>query len=163
MVFSSPVFLFLFLPVVLSLVLLVRRLESRNALLLIFSLIFYAWGEPIFIFLALASTLMNYFLGLWVDHSNNPVRRKSAVVLAIVLNVGLLAFFKYADFAFDNVNAMLVLFHYRPLPLPHVLLPIGISFFTFHALSYVIDVYRRKWKAAKNPLTWRCTFFSFRR
>jgi alginate O-acetyltransferase complex protein AlgI len=151
MVFSSPVFLFLFLPVVLSLVLLVRQLESRNVLLLIFSLIFYAWGEPIFIFLALSSTLMNYFLGLWVDRSDDPVRRKSAVVLAIVLNVGLLAFFKYADFACDNINAMFVLFDCRPLPLPHVLLPIGISFFTFHALSYVIDVYRRKWKAAKKP------------
>ena len=151
MVFSSPIFLFLFLPVVLTLVLLVRRVASRNALLLLFSLIFYAWGEPIFIFLALASVVMNYFLGLWVDHSHDPAQRKTAVVLAIVLNVGLLAFFKYVDFAFDNINALLVLSHYRPLPMPHVLLPIGISFFTFHALSYVIDVYRRKWKAAKNP------------
>jgi alginate O-acetyltransferase complex protein AlgI len=151
MVFSSPIFLFLFLPVVLTLILLVRRVASRNALLLMFSLIFYAWGEPIFIFLALASVLMNYFLGRWVDQSHDLSQRKTAVVLAIVLNVGLLAFFKYVDFAFDNVNALLVLFHYRPLPMPHVLLPIGISFFTFHALSYVIDVYRRKWKAAKNP------------
>lgn len=151
MVFSSPIFLFLFLPVVLTLILLVRRVASRNALLLMFSLIFYAWGEPIFIFLALASVVMNYFLGLWVDQSHDLSQRKTAVALAIVLNVGLLAFFKYVDFAFDNVNALLVLFHYRPLPMPHVLLPIGISFFTFHALSYVIDVYRRKWKAAKNP------------
>jgi alginate O-acetyltransferase complex protein AlgI len=151
MVFSSPLFLFLFLPVVITLILLVRRIEPRNALLLMFSLIFYAWGEPIFIFLALASVVMNYFLGLWVDLSEDPAQRKSAVVLAIVLNVGLLAFFKYVDFAFDNINALLGLFHCRPLPLPHVLLPIGISFFTFHALSYVIDVYRRKWKAAKNP------------
>jgi alginate O-acetyltransferase complex protein AlgI len=151
MVFSSPIFLFLFLPVVLTLLLLVRRVASRNALLLMFSLIFYAWGEPIFIFLALASVVMNYFLGLWVDQSHDLSQRKTAVALAIVLNVGLLAFFKYVDFAFDNINALLVLFHYRPLPMPHVLLPIGISFFTFHALSYVIDVYRRKWKAAKNP------------
>jgi alginate O-acetyltransferase complex protein AlgI len=151
MVFSSPIFLFLFLPVVLTLILLVRRVASRNALLLMFSLIFYAWGEPIFIFLALASVLMNYFLGRWVDQSHDLSQRKTAVALAIVLNVGLLAFFKYVDFAFDNINALLVLFHYRPLPMPHVLLPIGISFFTFHALSYVIDVYRRKWKAAKNP------------
>jgi len=151
MVFSSALFLFLFLPVVLTLVLLARRIESRNALLLMFSLIFYAWGEPIFILLALASTLMNYFLGLWVDHSNDPERRKFVVVLSVVLNVGILTFFKYANFAFENLNAVLAIFHFRSVPLPNLLLPIGISFFTFHALSYVIDVYRRKWKAAKNP------------
>ncbi|HAM50229.1 MAG TPA: MBOAT family protein [Nitrospiraceae bacterium] len=151
MVFSSPVFLFLFLPLVLTLVLIVRSLKARNVLLLIFSLIFYAWGEPIFIFLALASTLMNYFLGLWVEHSDEPARRRSAVALAIVLNIGILAFFKYADFAVGNFNALLAAFRYRPVALPHVLLPVGISFFTFHALSYVIDVYRRKWTAAKHP------------
>jgi alginate O-acetyltransferase complex protein AlgI len=151
MVFSSALFLFIFLPVVLTLVLIARRTASRNALLLMFSLIFYAWGEPIFILLALASTLMNYFLGLWVDHSHDPKRRKFVVALAVVLNVGILAFFKYADFTFENLNAVLAIFHFRSLPLPNVLLPIGISFFTFHALSYVIDVYRRKWKAAKNP------------
>ena len=94
---------------------------------------------------------MNYFLGLWVDHSHDPKRRKFVVALAVVLNVGILAFFKYADFTFENLNAVLAIFHFGSLPLPNVLLPIGISFFTFHALSYVIDVYRRKWKAAKNP------------
>ncbi|HXX56645.1 MAG TPA: MBOAT family O-acyltransferase [Nitrospirota bacterium] len=151
MVFSSPVFLFLFLPIVLTLVLIVPKLKARNALLLLSSLIFYAWGEPIFIFLALVSTLINYFLGLWVERSDDPARRKTAVTLAIALNIGLLAFFKYADFAVANVNSLLSKFHYRPMPLPHVLLPIGVSFFTFHALSYVIDIYRRKWKAANNP------------
>jgi alginate O-acetyltransferase complex protein AlgI len=151
MVFSSPVFLFLFLPTVLTLVLIVPRLKARNALLLMFSLIFYAWGEPIFIFLTLVSTLINYYLGLWVDNSDDPARRKSAVTLAIALNIGLLAYFKYADFAVANINSLLAKFDYRPVPLPHVLLPIGISFFTFHALSYVIDIYRGKWKAAKNP------------
>jgi alginate O-acetyltransferase complex protein AlgI len=151
MIFSSPVFLFLFLPLVLTLVLIAHGLKVRNVLLLLFSLIFYAWGEPIFIFLTLGSTLMNYFLGLWVERSQNPPRRKIAVALAIVLNIGILAFFKYANFAVENVNAVLAALHYQPVRPPGILLPIGISFFTFHALSYVIDVYRRKWTAAKNP------------
>ncbi len=151
MVFSSPVFLFLFLPIVLTVYLVLPGLRARNAWLLLFSLVFYAWGEPVFIFLALASTLLNYFLGLWVDRSADPARRKAVVALAIALNIGLLAFFKYTNFAVANLNALLAGFHHTPLIVPHVLLPIGISFFTFHALSYVIDIYRRKWPAARNP------------
>jgi alginate O-acetyltransferase complex protein AlgI len=151
MVFSSPVFLFLFLPIVLPLYLVLPGLRVRNAWLLFFSLIFYAWGEPVFIFLALVSTLLNYFLGLWVDRSADPARRKAVVTLAIALNIGLLGFFKYTNFAVANLNSLLGAFHRAPLVVPHVLLPIGISFFTFHALSYVIDVYRRKWPAARNP------------
>jgi alginate O-acetyltransferase complex protein AlgI len=151
MVFSSPVFLFLFLPIVLPLYLVLPGLRLRNAWLLFFSLVFYAWGEPVFIFLALASTLLNYFLGLWVDRSADPARRKTVVALAITLNIGLLAFFKYTNFAVANLNALLSALHHAPFVVPHVLLPIGISFFTFHALSYVIDVYRRKCPAARNP------------
>ena len=123
MVFSSPVFLFLFLPVVLTVVLVVPWLKGRNALLLVFSLVFYAWGEPIFIFLALGSTLINYGLGRWVEGSDEPGRRKVAVTLAVMLNISLLAFFKYADFAVGNMNAVLRGMHYRPVPQPHVLLP----------------------------------------
>ena len=104
-----------------------------------------------FILLALASTLLNYFLGLWVDRSADPARRKSVVALAVALNIGLLAFFKYTNFAVANLNALLAGLHHAPLVFPHVLLPIGISFFTFHALSYIIDIYRGKWPAARNP------------
>ncbi|MFT3868119.1 MAG: MBOAT family protein [Nibricoccus sp.] len=150
MVFSSPLFLFLFLPLVM-LGLILPRLWMRNLWLLVFSLIFYAWGEVAFIFLMLASTVLNYFLGLWVDRENEPARRKWAVTIAIILNIGTLGFFKYANFFVDNLNALLSPLGVSPFHIEPVRLPIGISFFTFHALSYVIDVYRRKWVSAKNP------------
>ena len=150
MVFSSPIFLFLFLPVVLALCA-VGGLRWRNGVLLLFSVIFYAWGEVVFVLLMLGSALLNHFLGRWVDRENEPSRRKWAVGVAVALNIGTLAFFKYANFAIGNLNALLVAVHVDPVRMDPVRLPIGISFFTFHALSYVIDVYRRKRPAAKNP------------
>lgn len=150
MVFSSPIFLFLFLPIVL-LGLGIPTLRLRNLWLLIFSLIFYAWGEVGFVLLMLVSTVINFFLGRWVDSETNPTRRKWAVGVAVALNIGTLAFFKYANFAIQNLNALFGGLGIAPLQIPHVTLPIGISFFTFHALSYVIDIYRHKWAAAKNP------------
>src|ERR1019366_5254306 len=87
----------------------------------------------------------------WVDQTDDPARRKFVVGLAVTLNIGLLAFFKYANFAADNLNLLLARLNVHPLIMPRILLPIGISFFTFHALSYVMDVYRRKQSAAKNP------------
>jgi alginate O-acetyltransferase complex protein AlgI len=151
MVFSSPLFLFLFLPVVLTVYVALPGIKARNFWLLLMSLGFYAWGEVNFIFLLLASTLMNYSLGLWVDRSQKAGGRKCAVAVAVFVNIGLLAFFKYADFAVNLVNALLVLAKIPAIPAPHISLPIGISFFTFHALSYVIDIYRRKWRAATDP------------
>ena len=138
MVFSSPIFLFLFLPVVLAFCAL-PGLKLRNGLLLLFSVIFYAWGEVGFVFLMLGSTLLNHFLGQWVDRETEPARRKWAVAVAVALNIGTLAFFKYANFVVGNLNVMLGLFHAGPVHLNPVRLPIGISFFTFHALSYVIE------------------------
>lgn len=151
MVFSSPIFLFLFLPVVLTGYFFLPGLRLKNLWLLGFSLLFYAWGEPIFIFLALLSTLMNFYLGRWVDQTADPARRKFAVGMAVALNIGLLAFFKYANFAADTLNALLARVNIHPPAMPRILLPIGISFFTFHALSYVMDIYRRKWPSAKTP------------
>ena len=161
MVFSSPLFLFLFLPVVLSLYALMPGIRVRNTLLLSVSLLFYAWGEVGFIFLLLGSTLVNWFLGLRVDREQDPRRRKSAVTLAIVLNIGLLAFFKYANFAFGNANAVLSAFHLPPIHIGEIELPLGISFFTFHALSYVVDIYRRKSAAARNPADTALYIFFF--
>ena len=126
-------------------------LKSKNFWLLLTSLVFYAWGEVVFIFLLLASTLMNYYLGLWVDHSEDAGRRKLAVGIAVALNVGLLVFFKYADFVVTSLNSVVHLVGFAQFKQPHIPLPVGISFFTFHALSYVIDIYRRKWKAATDP------------
>ncbi len=151
MVFSSPIFLFLFLPVVLTVYLVLPGIRAKNVWLLLMSLVFYAWGEVVFIFLLLASTLINYYLGRWVDRSHDTARRKLAVTIAICANVGLLAFFKYADFFIVSINPLLHVFGISPVPQPRIPLPIGISFFTFHALSYIIDIYRRKWKAASDP------------
>ncbi len=148
MVFSSPIFLFLFLPVVLSLYALLRGNKGRNNWLLLTSLVFYAWGEVVFIFLLLGSTLVNYYLGRWVDRHEDINKRKVAVGVAVAFNVGLLAFFKYADFVVNTLNSVVHLAGINPFPQPHIPLPIGISFFTFHAISYVVDIYRRKWPAA---------------
>jgi len=160
MVFSSPIFLFVFLPAVLVCCLF-RSLPVRNLWLLLFSVVFYAWGEVFFVFLMLGSTLLNYFLGRWVDGETDLSRRRGAVAVAVALNVGLLIFFKYADFAMENFNALLAAFGWAPVHIAKIRMPIGISFFTFHALSYVIDVYRRKWASARNPLDLALYIFFF--
>ena len=147
MVFCSPLFLFLFLPVVLTVYLLLPGLRSKNFWLLCASLVFYAWGEISFVFLLMASTLMNYGLGRWIGASEMLARRKLAVGCAVIINVGLLCIFKYADLIVNSLNSLAHL----TIPAPKISLPIGISFFTFHALSYVIDIYRRKWTAARDP------------
>ena len=151
MVFSSPLFLFLFMPVVLTVYAALPGLRLRNFWLLLMSLAFYAWGQVDFVLLLLASTFMNYGLGLWVERSEDVTRRKVAVAVAVLVNIGLLSFFKYANFVAGQFNSLLHFFGIGPLNAPHIPLPIGISFFTFHALSYVIDIYRRKWKAATDP------------
>ena len=151
MVFSSPIFLFFFLPVVLTVYALMPGIRAKNIWLLLVSLVFYAWGEVLFIFLLLASTMMNYCFGLWVDRNEDTRRRKLAVGVAVAANIGLLAFFKYADFLVATLNSLLQTGGIALIHPPHIPLPIGISFFTFHALSYVIDIYRRKWRAAKDP------------
>jgi alginate O-acetyltransferase complex protein AlgI len=149
MVFSSPLFLFLFLPVALTVYVLLPGLKARNAWLLLASIAFYAWGELGFVFLLLGSTVMNYGLGVWVERSQELHQRKFAVAVAILLNVGLLAFFKYANFAVASLNALLHACGLGTVRAPEIPLPIGISFFTFHALSYVVDIYRRNWRAAE--------------
>jgi alginate O-acetyltransferase complex protein AlgI len=151
MVFSSPIFLFLFLPIVLTVYTLLPGTKARNLWLLLMSLAFYAWGQIDFILLLLASTLMNYGIGLWVDRSESAANRKLAIAVAVFVNIGMLAFFKYANFTVGLLNSLLNLAGIAPLNAPHIPLPIGISFFTFHALSYIIDVYRRKWRATTDP------------
>jgi alginate O-acetyltransferase complex protein AlgI len=151
MVFSAPLFLFLFLPVVLTVYVLLPGTRVRNLWLLLTSLAFYAWGQIDFILLLLASALINYILGLWVDRHSNPAGRKIAVTVAVLFNIGLLAFFKYDDFVVGTLNSILSSVGLTTISAPHIPLPLGISFFTFHALSYVIDVHRRKWRATTDP------------
>jgi alginate O-acetyltransferase complex protein AlgI len=151
MVFSSPLFLFLFLPLVLTVYFFLPGLRLRNYWLLLVSLVFYAWGEVGFILLLLVSTLINFELGKWVERTEEISKRKKAVAVAVIVNVGFLAFFKYTGLAVASLNLPLKFFGLPALPIPHIALPIGISFFTFHALSYIIDIYRRKWRAARDP------------
>ena len=157
MVFSSISFLFFFLPLVFAFYFAVP-FRYKNAVLLIFSLLFYAWGEPRYIVLMIVSIIMNYGFGIWIDRANEHLKKKKTVLtLAIFANIGLLGFFKYANFFVDVVNqALQTNIHVTPVPLP-----LGISFYTFHALSYLIDVYRKVEKAQRNlfNLSLYITFF----
>ena len=150
MVFSSPIFLFLFFPITLAVYFLLPR-RLRNLWLLAASLVFYGWGEPRFLIVMLASIVCNFVLALWIDRVHGTAQARAAVAVAVVINIGLLAVFKYTNFIVDGLN---LLFHtdgIAPIVIPFVALPIGISFFTFHALSYVIDVYRGDAPAQRNP------------
>ena len=146
MLFSSNIFLFLFLPATLLGYYLLRpSVAAKNCFLLLMSLGFYAWGEPVYVFLMLASIAGNYLFGLAVDRSR---RKKVWLVLSVVFNLGILFWFKYTNFLIENINVLLGTSLTRIAP-P---LPIGISFFTFQAMSYVIDVYRGTTEVQKNPL-----------
>ncbi len=151
MVFSSPLFIFLFLPVVLAGYFLLQGTRLRNCWLLAVSLLFYAWGEPGFVLLLLVSTLTNYWVGRRMEQCAEVAVRKRLLTLAVVANVGLLAIFKYSGIAVGSLNVALAGLGLGRLPAPQIALPIGISFFTFHALSYVIDIYRGKWRSARHP------------
>ena len=145
MVFSSPTFFFLFLPAAFLVNLLCRRSTRwSNALLLLASLLFYAWGEPIYVLLMLVTTLVNYLAALAM--ARFPKKRRFFCGAAIVWSIGTLVFFKYTDFLIESINGVFGL----SLPLPGIALPIGISFFTFQAMSYVLDVYRGDARLSRN-------------
>lgn len=150
MLFSSPIFLFLFLPVVLWLYVLTPR-PLKNALLLLASLLFYAWGERAYVLVMLGSIAWNYVFGLLVDRFHGRRAAWWVLSLAVAGNLLLLTAMKYANFIVANLNPLLTRGGWSPIELSPVHLPIGISFFTFQALSYVVDVYRRDAKAQKNP------------
>ncbi len=145
MVFSSLVFLFVFLPAVLGLYYLLPGIIAKNTLLILASVLFYAYGEPIYVLLMLFSTGVNYCFGRWLTHPSEK-RRKLVLLSSVVVNLGMLGVFKYAGMFVDLVNNITGL----GIASPNIELPIGISFFTFQALSYVIDVYRREVQAQKN-------------
>ena len=148
MVFSSLLFLFYFLPAVLLLYFLIPK-KLRNALLLIASLFFYAWGEPVYVVIMLAVIAVDYLHGLIIQRKKDmgDLRgAKIALIAAVVLNLAALGFFKYSNFLIGNLNAVPGV----DIPLLELTLPIGISFYTFQSLSYVIDVYRGDVKAQRN-------------
>ena len=140
MVFSSITFVSVFLPVVFLLHWLLPNIKVKNALLILASLLFYAYGEPVYVLLMIGSVFVNYLLGLMCGSSKEKARwEKAGLLLAVIWNLGLLIIFKYAGFLAGAVNTTGLV----QLPVPQIELPIGISFFTFQALSYVIDVYRQ--------------------
>lgn len=144
MIFSSLTFLFAFLPVVFILYFLVND-KLKNFVLLLTSLFFYAWGEPKYIFLMLGSIVVNYIFGLKVS-SDNKKEQKLWLTLSVIFNISLLVIFKYSNFFVDNFNA---LFNSH-ISIPTIALPLGISFFTFQTMSYVIDVYRKDGRVQRN-------------
>ncbi len=149
MVFSSITFLFFFLPTVLLLYQLSGK-STRNLLLLAASLFFYSWGEGVYVLLMVTSIIINYSGGLLIAGSRTVASRRFFLILPVALNLLILGFFKYALFLTENLNLMLSYWNLPALELMPVRLPIGISFFTFQALSYIIDVYRRKELPQKN-------------
>ena len=148
MVFSSIIFVFLFLPGVMFFYFVIPKkfLGMRNLVLLGFSLFFYFYGEPKYVIIMLASVLMNYIFGLLLGATSNHA--KLIVVLCVISNLLILVYFKYLSFITENINSFFSL----GIKLPSIIMPIGISFFTFQAMSYVLDVYNKKAKAQKNPL-----------
>lgn len=151
MVFSSMFFLFIFLPVVLLTYYLMPA-KLRNGTLLLFSLVFYAWGEPIYVVLMILSILINYMAGLEIEfflECKRKKRARRACIETVVINLMILGFYKYYGFLIENINAV---FHLN-LKYHELALPIGISFYTFQTLSYVLDVYKKKVKAQTNVIT----------
>ncbi len=148
MLFSSTIFLFLFLPIVFLLYFLAKE-KYRNVILLAASLYFYAYGEPKFIYVLLASMTLNYFFALGIEKTENRQKlRKAVLVVAIAANVAVLFVCKYLNFTITIIDSLFG----DILELLPIALPIGISFYTFQAISYLIDVYRKQVKAQKNPV-----------
>ena len=150
MVFSSSVFLFAFFPVVIAAYFLMPTRAAKNTWLLAASLVFYAWGEPVYILLMIASILANWLFGIAIGRNGaTDVQRKALLILAVAFNVAVIGFFKYEGFVAANVNALI---GSQVIPDLHLPLPIGISFYTLQALSYVIDVYRKEVAPQRNIL-----------
>ena len=148
MVFSDNIFLFFFLPLVILCTNLCPK-AYRNYVLLVFSLIFYAWGEPVYIILMLSVIVLNYLAGLFIDsfpRKTAPGRRKAILVLAVAANLLILGYFKYTGFFAEIISSITG----ASLKIPQILLPIGISFYIFQSMSYVIDVYRGRAGVQKN-------------
>lgn len=143
MVFANLFFLYIFLPVNLILYYATRSYAVRNFVLVAMSFLFYAWGEPVWVLLLLASGFMVWLCSLLVERFAGTRRGKAALILAVTISLSLLGIFKYSGFLIENINAVLPL----SLPAPQFSLPIGISFYTFQMISYIVDVYRGDVKA----------------
>ena len=161
MVFSTSIFIYLFLPITL-LIYYIAPKKSKNFIILLSGLVFYSWGEPIYVVVMLISTMIDYFAGLVMNHfEGKKLPRKICLIVSVVMNLGLLGVFKYSGFIAENINAIagsqiidinnMNFFGIDFLPMN--MLPIGISFFTFQSMSYTIDLYMGNVKVQKNPIS----------
>ena len=153
MVFSSLLFIYFFLPIFFLLYFIIKNRKYRNTILLLFSLFFYAYGEPVYILLMVLSIVANYYLAILID----KYRSKKIFVLDIAFNLGLIAVFKYFNFFLDNINNLFNL----NINFINIVLPIGISFYTFQIMTYVIDVYKKEVPVQKNIILLGCYICSF--
>jgi len=152
MLFSSTIFLFLFLPITLIVNWSISSIRLKNIFLLIASLFFYAWGEGELVFLMLFSILMNYAFGIAIDKAASTNYKKIFLSLGIIGNLGILVYYKYAYFLIDNFNTLFSQTTIATIQFSEIALPIGISFFTFQSISYIVDVFRNEGKVQKDPL-----------
>lgn len=148
MLFSSAIFLFYFLPFLLLVYFCMPGIRLKNTVLLLFSLLFFSWGGMYFTAILACSVLFNFVIGRFIE----KYLPKKILAIGIAGNLLLLLWFKYANFFTDNLNFFLESFHFAPVYLSKIILPIGISFYTFHSISYLIDVYYKKSPAQKNIL-----------
>lgn len=148
MVFASLIFLYIFLPLNLILYYVTKNALYRNIMLTLFSFVFYAWGEPLWILLLIGSALIDWLNALWVDKARGTKWAKAGVYSSVIFNVGLLVLFKYSGFLYENINSTFGL----ALAIPSFALPIGISFKVFQTISYVVDVYRGDIRTQKSFL-----------
>ena len=146
MVFADLFFIYFFMPLCILLYFVARSIKARNIVLLAFSLVFYAWGEPVWVIMLLAYSLLNYTTGLIIGRSRGKPAAKKALIVAILVNIGVLGVFKYSGFIVENINSLL----HISIPVPNIKLPIGISFYTFQTMSYSIDCYWGKVKTQRS-------------
>jgi alginate O-acetyltransferase complex protein AlgI len=149
MVFSSNLFLFAFLPLFLICYYAVPA-KFKSALILLFSYAFYAWWRPDFLFLLMGVSAGSYAFALAIDATTDEKKRYRLLFIAVALNLMTLAYFKYANFGVESLNAALTALGFSKIPFAHVLLPIGLSFYIFHAISYLVDIYRKEAPPARN-------------
>lgn len=152
MLFSSPIFLYLFLPLTLLGYYVSYGIKMKNYWLLLTSLIFFAWGGVSYTLILIASIVLNYFFGRLIQHTLNSKRSYLVLSIGVGCNILFLGIFKYANFVTANIDHLFTSLHLPLVPQTDIILPIGISFYTFHSLSYLIDIYRRKSEAQKNIL-----------
>ena len=151
MVFTSPIFIFIFLPLLFLFYFSFQK-WLRNYILLFFSISFFAWAEPRFIFVVLISALIDWICGKLIYHyrHDNPAGSKLFVTIAIVQNAGILLFYKYTNFLVDNINSLFSLYHLNPIVITKIMLPIGVSFIVFEKITYSVDIYRHEGEPSRS-------------